>query len=82
MRLRYRHRVADQIKAAWWLWWRTFWLTFWYSPADRWVMATCFHHDRKTGESYITDTLIDLGRDKVFKCRECSESWTLGDFER
>lgn len=74
-------QLWDHIRAAWRLGWRSAGRILFVSPADRWVMATCFHHDRKTGESSIEDQIVDLGRNKLFRCKECGEMWTLDDFE-
>jgi hypothetical protein len=42
----------------------------------RWrARRECFHHNCATGESFITGRLVDLGRRKLFTCRECGRRW-------
>lgn len=31
----------------------------------------CWHHNDRTGESWVGSYLIDLGRRKVFRCSKC-----------
>ena len=33
----------------------------------------CFHHDWRTGESWITGQIIDPG--KMFRCKRCGRMW-------
>lgn len=35
----------------------------------------CFHHDMRTGETWISSGLVDLGRRKLFVCSECGTAW-------
>jgi len=35
----------------------------------------CFHHDPDTGESFVGQALIDLGRRKHWWCRRCGRDW-------
>lgn len=46
----------------------------------RWIRArqarrACFHHNHRTGESWVTGELIDLGRRKLFSCNHCDQMW-------
>jgi hypothetical protein len=36
----------------------------------------CFHHNWRTGESWVNGMLVDFGRAKHFTCRECGRYWT------
>lgn len=43
---------------------------------SRWrAQRRCFHHSQLTGETWVTGTLIDLGRRKMWTCRECDRRW-------
>lgn len=33
----------------------------------------CFHHDHRTGESWIKSQIIDPG--KMFWCNQCQQTW-------
>jgi hypothetical protein len=35
----------------------------------------CFHHNHRTGESWIKSMLIDMGSRKLFWCDECGRTW-------
>lgn len=37
--------------------------------------AWCFHHDDRTGTSWIDSRLIEMGKSKMFWCRECDQTW-------
>lgn len=37
----------------------------------------CFHHDHRTGESWIVSTLTHAGMGKTFWCRKCGRAWTV-----
>lgn len=37
--------------------------------------AKCFHHDHKTGKSYMRERLEDMGRRKLFWCEDCYKTW-------
>lgn len=45
------------------------WFKAWRRKAD------CFHHNHRTGESWIANRLIDLGRRKMFWCIKCNKTW-------
>lgn len=34
-----------------------------------------FHHDWRTGQSWITGRLIDMGMPKLFACSRCEKRW-------
>lgn len=36
----------------------------------------CFHHDWRTGESWIKDQLVNTGTAKHFWCTHCGRYWT------
>jgi hypothetical protein len=42
----------------------------------------CWHHDYKTGITYISSSLVDAGRNKIFWCTRCQKSWMLDDLLR
>lgn len=42
----------------------------------------CFHHNPKTGESFLRDTMIHSGSSKMFWCTRCNQDWTLDQIER
>lgn len=48
------------------------WQIYWRTRAKR---KDCFHHDRLTGESWISDQLIDMGKAKMFWCEKCERTW-------
>lgn len=35
----------------------------------------CFHHDHKTGQSWIKSQLINIGTGKMFWCAVCGRTW-------
>lgn len=35
----------------------------------------CFHHDHIMGTSWVTGHLIDLGRNKLWRCSHCGRIW-------
>lgn len=35
----------------------------------------CMHHNRRTGESWIDDMLIEAGMRKMLWCRVCQRTW-------
>lgn len=35
----------------------------------------CFHHDHRTGTSWITSQLINTGMGKMFSCQRCGRTW-------
>ena len=39
--------------------------------------AACFHHDHRTGESWIESRLIEVGRNKIFWCTKCGKTWIV-----
>lgn len=42
----------------------------------RWLeRRDCFHHDHRSGVSWIDSELIDLGRRKRFWCVKCGRVW-------
>lgn len=43
--------------------------------ARRRAQRHCFHHDHRTGESWIKSALVDLGRNKHFWCTKCEKGW-------
>lgn len=47
-------------------------LTWWRSRRKR---RNCFHHDRGTGQSWVTDQLINTGAGKMFWCQQCGMTW-------
>jgi len=47
-------------------WWR-----HWRRQRD------CFHHDRRTGTTWIQGDLIDLGMRKLFTCQCCHQRWVV-----
>lgn len=48
-------------------------MTAWFFWTRRY--RDCFHHDPKSGQSWIYDRLIDLGRRKMFTCTHCYQRW-------
>lgn len=36
----------------------------------------CVHHNRSTGETWLTSELIDTGMRKRWECKECGQIWT------
>ena len=44
--------------------------------AARQLRRECFHHDRRTGVSWVEGFLVDLGRSKHFQCTNCGQYWT------
>lgn len=41
----------------------------------RWTAKSkCFHHDRRSGDSWINEMMIDFGR-KMFWCKKCRKTW-------
>ncbi len=42
----------------------------------------CFHHNWRTGESWVDDRLVDFGRAKHFTCRECGRHFTCRECGR
>lgn len=42
--------------------------------ARRRKRRNCFHHDHRTGTSWIKSQLIDYGR-KLFWCTTCERTW-------
>lgn len=43
---------------------------------DTWrKRRACFHHDWRSGESWIKSQIIDQGR-KLFWCHRCGRRWT------
>lgn len=49
------------VPPRWWARWR-----------DR---RACFHHDHRTGTSWIGERLIEMGSRKMFWCRKCQRTW-------
>lgn len=43
--------------------------------ARRRMRKGCFHHDPKTGVSWIKSQLIDTGMSKMFWCTHCQQTW-------
>lgn len=43
--------------------------------ARRRLRRQCFHHDRRSGESWIKEQLIDCGCRKMFWCDRCERTW-------
>lgn len=41
------------------------------------VRKFCFHHDMRTGSSFIDQRLIETGKAKMFWCTECGKTWIL-----
>lgn len=37
----------------------------------------CFHHDRRTGTTWITSQLIDTGMRKLLWCTRCGKDWII-----
>jgi hypothetical protein len=72
-------RVWAELWAAVRLGYRSLMKMIFFPPTRRREMAMCWHHSRSTGESWIQDTLIDLGRDKMFRCSQCQEIWLLSE---
>lgn len=35
----------------------------------------CFHHDHRSGVSWIESRLIDMGSRKMFWCTDCGRTW-------
>jgi len=35
----------------------------------------CFHHDHRSGQSWITGQLIDTGMRKLWRCTRCERIW-------
>ncbi len=35
----------------------------------------CVHHNRSTGETWLTGRLIDTGMRKMWACRRCGQTW-------
>lgn len=51
------------------------WLT---GPWHRWrKRVNCFHHNPRTGESWINSHLINTGTGKMFWCRQCDQTWVV-----
>jgi len=48
-------------------------LTNWWRR--RRAQRSCFHHDWRTGRSWIADELIDMGMRKMFTCWHCDKVW-------
>jgi hypothetical protein len=49
-----------------------------YGMWQRWRQRrACFHHDHRTGESWIKSHLVDLGRRKLFRCTSCAKVWIV-----
>lgn len=43
---------------------------------SRWLnRRRCFHHDHRTGRTWIKDQLIDTGMRKMHWCTECGKTW-------
>ncbi len=36
--------------------------------------ARCWHHDRRTGQSWVDEQLINTGARKMMWCRRCSKT--------
>jgi hypothetical protein len=36
---------------------------------------SCWHHDHTTGQTWISGTLIDAGRAKLWHCTHCDRTW-------
>lgn len=51
------------------------WAQIWPWSQLRKLQRECFHHDRRTKESWIREQLIDLGRNKMFWCDHCEHVW-------
>jgi hypothetical protein len=53
--------------------------TRWVVRAKPWVVwqtrRNCFHHDRRTGTSWVDERLIETGMRKMFYCRTCRKIW-------
>jgi hypothetical protein len=43
----------------------------------RQARKNCFHHDHRTGESWIASRLIDVGARKMFWCIKCNQTWIV-----
>jgi hypothetical protein len=41
----------------------------------RWQRRRCFHHDHRSGESWIKEQLVDVGRRKMWWCDRCGKTW-------
>lgn len=39
--------------------------------------ARCFHHDHRTGVTWIQWELIDAGRAKLYECIRCGKVWII-----
>jgi hypothetical protein len=51
------------------------WYRRWYR---RWrVRRSCFHHEPRTGESFIDSMLIEMGSRKLYWCRHCGKHWVI-----
>lgn len=50
--------------------WLKTWLKAWRER------RRCFHHDWRTGTSWIEDQIVDAGRAKHFWCTRCRRYWT------
>lgn len=46
-------------------------ITLGLTIANRLPRARCWHHDDRTGTSWVGSYLIDLGRRKLFHCAKC-----------
>lgn len=68
-------QIRRQLAACARLGYRTLCKIVFVLPTDRLAMQQCWHHDRRTGETWIQDRMVDLGRDKVFRCSRCNEIW-------
>ncbi len=49
------------------------WLLGWI--ADRHTQRYCFHHDHRTGESWIRGRIID--HRKLWDCTKCAKTWVI-----
>lgn len=79
---RYLRAVWGEITAANTLFWRSVGRVLLMAPTRRHEMDMCWHHDRKTGTSWIHDHLVDFGRDKIFICSHCKEIWLFSQLAR
>lgn len=46
-------------------------MTGWWRRRSK--RRNCFHHDHRTGESWILSQILDPG--KMFWCKECDQRW-------
>lgn len=46
-------------------------------PSERYQRQMCWHHEMRSGESWIRQELVGLGQTKRFWCYVCGEVWML-----